>query len=274
MKGREYMANQQFSRIDTKKLMEFVAELNSNQLGLEKTSFYFSKVLSNYLLESENMKQKEAAQHLLSQNYWTRYRKIKTLNKPLKQKYNKPKVGDIWRTDFGNAYLPEIGYPHPAIILDIIDNLVLVSPITSVPNLFDNAYHPSKNPLPEKSEQKKYKLGYRLYENEFGIKKNSTVKLTETKCISPARLISRMSSMIDENDKSTEELLQKFNLENEKVNQLREIASAILFNAVTKKNNVKIKQLSSEIEKLKNELNEKNATIEELVQYKSLYEEE
>lgn len=55
-------------------------------------------------------------------------------------------VGDIFNVDFGINYEPEMSYNHPALVLEIVGDLVLVVPTSTSTTKLSNAYHPINNP--------------------------------------------------------------------------------------------------------------------------------
>lgn len=157
---------------------------NGSKASLAQNS---SKCLNNFIALTSNMMeitqkltQEELSNFILSlQNY--------ILHKDHTKCYEKPQIGDIFYTDLGNCYKPEIAYPHPTILLSEVSNMFLIVPISTATETLKIAYHPIDNPKGSKK--------YRKVGEEDGFDHNCVVMLANFRTISKGRLIKKKGSL-------------------------------------------------------------------------------
>lgn len=90
------------------------------------------------------------------------------------------KVGDICFTDFGLAYLSEVGYQHFGLVLAMKNGKIFVVPMSGNPQAYQKAYDPASH------VGKRHLM--RLPEIE-GLNKSSVLFLNDAKWINSARVI-------------------------------------------------------------------------------------
>lgn len=140
-------------------------------------------MISNFTEYSNNLKEEEMALLTMSMQNWMTRRTIKELKGDCK-------VGDIFYTDFGVTYNNECSYPHPAVILEEIGNMLLVVPVTTSKDKVDTGFHPVK-----RKDGNKY---YRLVEkDEDGLGETSVIMLSNVRTISKGRLLEKKGEMKD-----------------------------------------------------------------------------
>lgn len=88
-------------------------------------------------------------------------------------------IGDVCFIDFGQAYQYEAGFQHFGVIMNIINNKVLVVPMTSNPETYNKANPSNDYPLPQL-----FQLGLIA-----GLHKESVCFLHDAKFINRARII-------------------------------------------------------------------------------------
>lgn len=150
----------------------------------------FLNLEENSIEEIRKMKQDESANFIMSLQNWF-----------LRRNYTSTKVsvsiGDIFYADLGINYKPEFSYHHPVIILEKIDGMYLVVPVSTTPDNIKNSFHPIDNPNGNQMMRK-------VYGNDAGIKsdgfeKTGAILLPDIKVISPGRLIAKKGSLKDIN---------------------------------------------------------------------------
>lgn len=142
----------------------------------------FSFSLANTIELSSNINEDEMALATMSIQNWVSKKEITTCKDPVS-------IGDIFLADLGNAYKPELAYPHPIIILEEIGGLVLVVPATSSSHSVTAAHHPVSNPKGNKFLRKV------TQQEGFGI--DCAVILSNVRTISKGRLLDKKGQMPD-----------------------------------------------------------------------------
>ncbi|MCM1232630.1 MAG: type II toxin-antitoxin system PemK/MazF family toxin [Ruminococcus flavefaciens] len=94
-------------------------------------------------------------------------------------------VGDICMIDWNINYNPELSYIHPCLIIEDINNMISVLPVSA--SHLDEAYHPEFNPTGNKF--------YRKVGISDGFKKECAIFLGELKVISKSRIINKIGSL-------------------------------------------------------------------------------
>ena len=107
----------------------------------------------------------------------------------------KIEVGDICMIDWNINYNPELSYVHPCVIIEDINNMILVAPVSGQQEKIDIAYHPEDNPDGDKN--------YRKVKVCDGFLKESVLFISEMKVISKSRIINKIGhltcDLLDEN---------------------------------------------------------------------------
>lgn len=88
--------------------------------------------------------------------------------------------------DWNINYNPELSYIHPCLIIEDINNMISVLPISS--SHIDEAYHPDTNPTGNKF--------YRKVDKSDGFKKECVIFLDGLKVISKSRIINKIGALI------------------------------------------------------------------------------
>lgn len=99
------------------------------------------------------------------------------------------RIGKIYYINYGNAFKGELSYFHYGLCIGKKDKKILVIPMRTGSDIFDNCYHPNYN----KNGKKKYR---RCYEEE-GFIKECVLLINDTKYISCGRIIKESPSEID-----------------------------------------------------------------------------
>lgn len=124
-----------------------------------------------------NLQEDELAMLTISLDNWITTRNKKTISENIT-------LGDIFFTDLGMNYKPECSYPHPVVILDIVDDLVFVVPTSTADEKINIAYHPidkiNGNPLYRK-----------VNKDEDNFEDTCVLLLANVRTISKGRLIRR-----------------------------------------------------------------------------------
>lgn len=94
-------------------------------------------------------------------------------------------VGDICMVDWNINYTPELSYIHPCLIIEDINNMISVLPVSS--SHLDEAYHPTSNPNGNKM--------YRKVDKSDGFKKECVIFLDSLKVISKSRIINKIGTL-------------------------------------------------------------------------------
>lgn len=104
-----------------------------------------------------------------------------------------PAIGDVLMVEWNIGYKPELAYTHPGLVINIVNDMLVVAPISSIH--VDSAYHPNDNPNGDKL--------YRKVTVSDGFLKECSVHIAEIKTISKSRVISRIVTMRDNNGNLT-----------------------------------------------------------------------
>lgn len=99
----------------------------------------------------------------------------------------KIEVGDICMIDWNINYNPELSYVHPCLIVEDINNMIFVAPVSGQQDKIDIAYHPEDNPNGDKN--------YRKVKVCDGFLKESVLFISEMKVISKSRVINKIGSL-------------------------------------------------------------------------------
>lgn len=99
----------------------------------------------------------------------------------------KVEVGDICMLDWNINYNPELSYVHPGLIIEDINNMILVVPVSGQQDKIDVAYHPEDNPDGDQN--------YRKVKVDDGFLKDSVLFISEMKVISKSRIINKIGSL-------------------------------------------------------------------------------
>lgn len=92
------------------------------------------------------------------------------------------KYNQIVFVDFGFAFVPEMAFGHPAILLRYDNRLCKVLPITSTSNKVRDAYHPSINPHGKKAY-------YLIPKGTCNLQKDSCALVKQLRTISESRIL-------------------------------------------------------------------------------------
>ena len=104
-------------------------------------------------------------------------------------------LGDIFLADLGNCYKPELAFPHPVVIIEIIGSMVLIVPSSTSPNIVNNAYHPIDNPTGNDF--------YRKVKKSDGFNCDSALILSNLRAISQGRFLDHLGTLNNINDPSS-----------------------------------------------------------------------
>lgn len=99
----------------------------------------------------------------------------------------KIEVGDICMADWNINYNPELSYMHPCLVVEDINNMILVIPVSGQQEKIDIAYHPDSNPEGDKN--------YRKVTIADGFLKDSVLFISEIKVISKSRIVNKIGRL-------------------------------------------------------------------------------
>ncbi|MGD9570029.1 MAG: type II toxin-antitoxin system PemK/MazF family toxin [Sedimentibacter sp.] len=131
------MARVEFSELD-KIIRDLSSETRIAKDGSIPLS-QFLNLLSNFADKANSFTESDLSLFTKSFQQYLNRRTFKTCRETVN-------VGDIFNVDFGINYEPEMSYNHPALILEVVGDLVLVVPTSTSPSKLSNAYHPKNNP--------------------------------------------------------------------------------------------------------------------------------
>lgn len=203
----------------------------------------FLNVIENLFDTNRKFKQDESSNFIMSFQNWLIRRSFTTYK-------DRIRIGDIFYADLGINYKPEFSYHHPVIILEDVDNMLMVVPVSSTDANIKAAYHPIDNPNGSKYMRKVY--GKDKGDSSDGFEKTGAVLLSDVKTISKGRLIDKKGSMVDINNPNS---------------VFREIKTSV-FKFCFPKESIKFDKLSAEFLKLQSkydELLKECSTIEQEV---------
>ena len=144
-------------------------------------SHSFLGILSKIINRFENYSEYEVGLFVKSLDKWLDKKDI--VNTP--ENSIEINVGDICMIDWNMNYTPELSYIHPCIVIEDINNMISVLPVSS--SHYEEAYHPTDNP-----DGNKY---YRRVDICDGFQKECTVYLDGMKVISKSRIIRKLGSL-------------------------------------------------------------------------------
>lgn len=169
-------------KVDYKKL----AQIAINPIYRNKPAKDTSDVLANYLYLMSNLNADvdtwSAAEMAMITNSLNRWQ-----DKKAQVNSQNISVGDILMVDFGLCYAPELSYAHPALVLEIWNNLMFVIPATSSSSKLTQAYHPIDKP-----DGKWY---YRKVGVEDGFAHDCVLIINNAKIISKSAILSPMGKL-------------------------------------------------------------------------------
>lgn len=172
--------------IPFKKLAEY---LKNNTSKCKATKAYENNIVTHSLLgiiaklinRFENCTEYEIGLFVRSFDKWLDRKDV--VNTP--ENSTVVQVGDICMVDWNINYNPELSYIHPCLIMEDINNMISVLPISS--SHIDEAYHPDTNPTGNKF--------YRKVDKSDGFKKECVVFLDGLKVISKSRIINKIGEL-------------------------------------------------------------------------------
>lgn len=172
------------ARIDFNKLRTVVSDPQSGRNVRNSNKCYpeYTSLVSNYVVKHNDFTEKESALHIMSMQNWIDKKTTTACQ-------GTPKVGQIWLTDLGSNYMPECSYVHPAVILEIIGNMVYVVPTTSSPQTVSTAFHPTAKPGGNPY--------FRKVERSDGFASTCALILSNARSISAGRLIAHKGDLPD-----------------------------------------------------------------------------
>ena len=144
-------------------------------------SYAFLGILAKIINRFENCTEYEVGLFVRSFDKWLDRKDI--VNDP--ENSIEVQVGDICMVDWNINYNPELSYIHPCVIIEDINNLVSVLPVSS--SHYDEAYHPITNPDGNKF--------YRRVDISDGFQKECTIFLDGMKVISKSRITRKIGSL-------------------------------------------------------------------------------
>lgn len=127
--------------VNFQKLRSEIKKPDSNVTFAKDSNIYSEFVFSitNMIESSETLTTEELAMLTISLQSWVTRKNYTKCKIPIN-------LGDIFLADLGNCYKPELAFPHPVVVLEIIGSMVFIVPSSSSPNIVSNAYHPIDNP--------------------------------------------------------------------------------------------------------------------------------
>ena len=170
-----------------------------------------------------DMQTSECAMAIMSLGNWVNRKEFKTCKQT-------PRIGDVFYADLGNAYKPEMAYPHPVLVIGEIGNHLMIIPVSSAPYSVANAYHPTTNPKGNKFARKV------LVADGFDC--DSALLISSVRTISGGRLLAFKSHIAN--------------------NALLDEVKDVIFQHVYGKAHIKLLKAEQEIVALRAQLNQKN----------------
>lgn len=172
--------------IPFKKLAEY---LKDNKTKCKQTKAYENNIVSHSLLgiiaklinKFEDCTEYEIGLFVRSFDKWLDRKDV--VNTP--ENSTVVQVGDICMVDWNINYTPELSYIHPCLIIEDVNNMISVLPISA--SHINEAYHPDTNPNGNKC--------YRKVDKSDGFKKECVVFLDGLKVISKSRVINKIGSL-------------------------------------------------------------------------------
>lgn len=183
-------------QVPIKKLKQY---LRSNADDCKHTHSFENSIVSksifalfNKLINKlENMTEYESGLFVQSFDKWLDRKDV--INKT--ENDVKVVVGDICMIDWNINYNPELSYVHPCLIIEDINNLIFVVPVSGQQDIIDIAYHPIDNVEGDKN--------YRKVDISDGFQKECVLFISEAKVISKSRIINKIGhltcDLLDEN---------------------------------------------------------------------------
>lgn len=174
-------------KTELKNNVEQCKNINSyDNIIISKSIFgLFSKLINKF----EKTKSYQTGLFIKSMNDWI---DRKNDNKPLSDKIEEVKSGEIYMIDWNLGYDPELSYEHPGIVVENIDNFLFVLPVSGQKHYIDIAYHPLNKPDGDKN--------YRLVDEKDGFNKLCVIHLDQARSISITRLLYKMGEIPIEQD--------------------------------------------------------------------------
>jgi mRNA-degrading endonuclease toxin of MazEF toxin-antitoxin module len=172
-------------RVDFGKLKRVVDSPNSKSDMATNSSdclAEFTALISNFAGIAHTFSQEQLASLIISMQNWMLRREFTTC----KSNVN---IGDIFYTDLGNCYKPELAFPHPVVILEDVSNMVLVAPVSTSSEIVNNAFHPVDNPAGKKE--------YRKAGKTDGFEHDCAIILSNIRTISKGRLLEKKGQLND-----------------------------------------------------------------------------
>lgn len=158
--------------------------VSGNTPATESSSYsQFALCLSNLILHTKYMNENDLAMLTMSLQNWMSRRKLQSTTLSVNP-------GDICLTDLGLVYSPELGFPHPAVILRDMGDYYWVVPATTNPYYLSLAFHPENNPQGDPMLRKVYPTD--------GFEDTCVLLLTNLKPVGKSRILaSGRFKMID-----------------------------------------------------------------------------
>lgn len=160
------------------------SDISSGILAKNSASYSeFAVSLSNLILHTKTMSEADLAFLTMSLQNWIGRRNLSRTQLTIN-------IGDICLADLGMVYSPELGFPHPVVILRDMGEFCFVLPVTSNPNLLSIAYHPEDNPTGNQM--------FRKVDKTDGFTDTCVLLLNNIRTISKGRILdSGKNAMID-----------------------------------------------------------------------------
>jgi len=149
----------------------------------------FTASLTNYIEHNHGLTEEQSAMFIMSIENWMRRKQDMVYRGSGSSSVG---IGEVFYADLGINYKPEVGHPHPVVILEEIGNMVLVVPVTTSTDVVNNAYHPVDNPTGNKYARKVNRAD--------GFGRTSAVILSNMRTISKGRLLDRKGALTNIND--------------------------------------------------------------------------
>lgn len=140
----------------------------------------FSALISNLIYISHSLTQEQLASFTMSMQNWINRKDRTSCSCTVK-------VGDIFYTDLGNCYKPELAFPHPVVILEDVNNMVLVAPVTTSNDIVSIAYHPTSNPTGN--------VSFRKADSSDGFEHECAIIISNIRVISKGRLLQKKGAL-------------------------------------------------------------------------------